>query len=301
MIYTLTCNPALDYVVRLDKYREGATNRSYGESIAPGGKGINVSLVLKNLGIPTLAMGIAAGFTGDMLLGMLQERGIATDFLRVGGFTRINVKIKTGRESEINGSGPAVGESVAEALAQKLTSLPENACVVLAGSVPNGLSGDFYAHILNKANRRDLRVAVDASGALLVNALQYCPWLIKPNLEELGEIFGVRFTARDQVERYAHRLCEMGARNVIVSLGSYGALMINERGEEMSVPAYIGEVVDTVGAGDALVAAFIAAKERGRTDVEALRRGVAAGCATAFKEGLATRAEIDALLKRTPL
>lgn len=298
MIYTLTCNPALDYVVRMDKFKEGATNRSYGESIAPGGKGINVSLVLKNLGIPTLAMGIAAGFTGDVLLGMLEERGIPADFIRADGFTRINVKIKTGRESEINGSGPVLQESVTEELAKKLAALPENACVVLAGSVPNGLSGDFYARLLGLVNRKDLRVTVDASGALLVNVLQYRPWLIKPNLEELGEIFGVRFTARDQVERYAHRLCEMGARNVIVSLGGYGAMMINEKGEEMSVPAYIGDVVDTVGAGDALVAAFLAAKEMGRTDVEALRRGVAAGCATSFKAGLATRAEIEALLKR---
>ena len=189
MIYTLTCNPALDYVVRMDKFKEGATNRSYGESIAPGGKGINVSLVLKNLGIPTLAMGIAAGFTGDVLLGMLEERGVPADFIRADGFTRINVKIKTGRESEINGSGPVLQESVTEELAKKLAALPENACVVLAGSVPNGLSGDFYARLLGQVNRKDLRVTVDASGALLVNVLQYRPWLIKPNLEELGEIF----------------------------------------------------------------------------------------------------------------
>ena len=298
MIYTVTCNPALDYVVRIDKFKEGATNRSYGESIAAGGKGVNVSLVLKRLGIPTFAMGIAAGFTGDMLLHMLQEQGIPSDFIRVDGFTRINVKIKMSRESEINGSGPAVSESVCEELAKKLAALPQGACVVLAGSVPNGLSGDFYAKLLERANRKDLRVAVDAAGALLVNALPHRPWLIKPNLEELGEIFGVRFTAREQVERYARRLCEMGARNVIVSLGSHGAMLLNEQGEEIFVPAFIGDVVDTVGAGDALVAAFVAAKQTGRTDHEALRRGVAAGCATAFKAGLAEKREIDALLKR---
>lgn len=297
MIYTLTCNPALDYVVRPDKFKEGATNRSEGESIAPGGKGINVSIMLKRLGIPTLAMGVAAGFTGDMLLQMLKEAGIRTDFIRVDGFTRINVKIKAGRETEINGKGPRLTPQAEEELVKKVVALPKDACLVLAGSVPEYQSGDFYARLLGAADRRDLRVVVDASGALLVNVLQYRPWLIKPNLEELGEIFGVRFTARQQVERYARRLCEMGARNVIVSLGSSGAMMINEEGEEMSVPAFIGDAVDTVGAGDALVAAFVAAKEKGRTDLEALRRGVAAGCATAFKEGLAERTEIDALLR----
>ena len=298
MIYTLTCNPALDYAVRLDKFREGAINRSYGESIAPGGKGVNVSLVLKNLGVPTLAMGVAAGFTGEVLLGMLEARGVPTDFLRTDGFTRINVKLKSARETDINGSGPALTEEMLGALAQKIAALPQNACLVLAGSVPEGVSGDFYARLLAASGRDDLRIAVDASGALLVNVLQYRPWLIKPNLEELSEIFGVRFTSREQVERYAHRLCEMGARNVIVSLASNGAMMLNERGEEMMVPAFIGEAVDTVGAGDSLVAAFIAAKEGGDTDLQALRRGVAAGCATAFKEGLATREEIEALLKR---
>ncbi len=298
MIYTLTCNPALDYAVRLDKFREGAINRSYGESIAPGGKGVNVSLVLKNLGVPTLAMGVAAGFTGEVLLEMLEARGVPTDFLRADGFTRINVKLKSARETDINGSGPALTEEMLGALAQKIAALPQNACLVLASSVPEGVSGDFYARLLAASGRDDLRVAVDASGALLVNVLQYRPWLIKPNLEELSEIFGVRFTSREQVERYAHRLCEMGARNVIVSLGSNGAMMLNERGEEMMVPAFIGEAVDTVGAGDSLVAAFIAAKEGGGTDLQALRRGVAAGCATAFKEGLATREEIEALLKR---
>lgn len=298
MIYTVTFNPAIDYVLWLDRLRPGKTNRAVGEVYAPGGKGINVSMVLKNLGIPSVALGFAAGFTGDTVCTMLEARGIASDFIRIPGLSRVNVKIKADVETEINGRGPDVPEEAFAQLVQKLSRIPAGSVLVLAGSVPPSMPDNTYSRLLRALGRQDIRIVVDAAGALLLDALPFRPWLIKPNREELDETFGRHMRSTDEAFDYARELQKMGARNVIVSLGSNGAMMLNERGEEMMVPAFIGEAVDTVGAGDSLVAAFIAAKEGGGTDLQALRRGVAAGCATAFKEGLATREEIEALLKR---
>ena len=296
MIYTLTCNPAMDYIIRTDKLVFGEINRTYGEKISVGGKGINVSTVLKSLGVDSVAMGYIAGFTGDYVLRVLEERGIRTDFIRVEGMTRINVIHLNGKETEFNGSGPRIEFEATRQQAVKIAALPEKAWLVIAGSVPGGLPGDYYARLLAQAGRSDLKVIADTAGPSLFNILPTRPYLVKPNLKELGQIFGVTLRTRTETEHYARLLCSMGARNVIVSMGSYGACMVTEEGECLFVPAFIGKTVNTVGAGDSLLAGYLAAKTEGRTDLEALRQGVAAGCATAFRTGLAEKEDIDALL-----
>lgn len=295
MIYTVTFNPAIDYVLWLDRLRPGKTNRAVGEVYAPGGKGINVSVVLKNLGIPSVALGFAAGFTGDTICTMLEARGIASDFIRIPGLSRVNVKIKADVETEINGRGPDVPEEAFAQLVQKLSRIPAGSVLVLAGSVPPSMPDNTYSRLLRALGRQDIRIVVDAAGELLLDALPFRPWLIKPNREELDETFGRHMRSTDEAFDHARELQKMGARNVIVSLGSRGAMMAAESGSYYQA-AFEGKVIDTVGAGDSMVAGFIAARERGLADAEALRMAVAAGSASAFRQGLAEWADIRDLL-----
>ena len=298
MICTVTLNPSLDYILHAAAFAEGKVNRAEREEIFPGGKGINVSRVLAALGIRSAAYGFAAGFTGEELRRLVRAYGIDADFLPVAGMTRINVKIRSGKETDINASGPSVREEDLRALAEKLRLLPENSVLVLAGSAPSSLSNDCYARLVSYSGRSDLRIALDTSGKAFARSLALAPWLIKPNAEELEEAVGEKLSSRGEIASAAERLQERGARNVIVSLGGDGALLVSESGERIFVPAPQGKAVDTVGAGDSLLAGFLAAKEQGVSDAEALAQGVAAGSATAFRIGIATGEEIRALLMK---
>lgn len=296
MIYTVTLNPSLDYILPAEHFALGAVNCARGERILPGGKGINVSRVLKELGVPSVALGFAAGFTGEEFLRLAGECGVRADFLRISGQTRINVKIRAEEETDINAGGPAASEEDLRALAQKLAAAPQGAVLVLAGSVPASLSPECYVRLLSFSGRSDFRIALDAAGRLCGQSLALAPWLVKPNRAELEELVGERLSSRSEIARAARRLQERGARNVLASLGEEGAFLLSESGEEFFIAAPRGEVADTVGAGDSLLAGFIAAKEQGGSDGEALKLGVAAGSATAFRVGLATGEEIRALL-----
>ena len=298
MIYTVTLNPSLDYILHADSFSLGKVNRSQKEEILPGGKGVNVSRVLAELGIPSVALGFAAGFTGDAFVRLVRECGVAADFLPASGMTRINVKIRSREETDINACGPSVAQEDLAALAQKLKDVPQNTVLVLAGSAPASLSPDCYVRLLSFCGRSDLRIALDASGKLFGNSLELSPWLVKPNLEELEELLGEKLSSRAETVRAARRLQARGVKNVIVSLGGEGAVLVPENGEEIFVAAPQGRAVDTVGAGDSLLAGFLAAKEMGASDKESLEQGVAAGSATAFRVGLATGEEIRSLLHR---
>lgn len=301
MIYTLTLNPALDYVMHLREapLRVGCIQRSQKESYFPSGKGINVSLVLHELGVPSVAMGFAAGFTGDALEAGLREAGVAHDFVRVAeGLTRINVKLRAAEETDINGCGPAVTSDECALLLEKLDALRDGDTLVLAGSIPATLPVDIYQRIMQRLmdGRRKIRFVVDAAGQLLLCALAYHPFLIKPNLQELEELFETEIQTQDHVWRYAACLQERGARNVLVSMGDKGALLLNQTGARHVVPAFQGHVVNTVGAGDAMIAGFLAGVAETEDFAYALRLGTACGSATAFSEGLASCCAIRALL-----
>lgn len=295
MIYTVTFNPALDYVMRVKSFRLSAMNRTYDEGLTTGGKGLNVSVVLRNLGVDSRALGFVAGFTGDEILRRLHELGIATDMVYADGMCRINVKLKSEEETEINARGVTVTSAMLESLMEKATGIPDGSTIVLAGSVPESLPSDVYERILARLEGKHVRAVVDATGELLVRTLVYRPYLVKPNHHELGDIFGIRLHSRAEISHYAHELHDRGARNVICSMAGAGALMVTESGEEYFTEPPRGKVVDSVGAGDSLVAGFLAAKEHGASDYEAFLQGVAAGSASAFKVGLATREEIETL------
>ncbi|MCM1333887.1 MAG: 1-phosphofructokinase [Eubacterium sp.] len=298
MIYTVTFNPAIDYVVRVGEMTVGGVNRAADEQIYFGGKGINVSVVLAALGVRSRALGFIAGFTGEAIERGIAAKGIETDFVRLErGFSRINVKIKAGAETELNGQGPEIGEEALTALYQRLDRLADGDTLVLAGSIPKSLPPDIYEKILERLKAKKLRVVVDAAGALLLNTLKYRPFLIKPNRIELGELFGASPRTIDEIAGYAARLKEMGARNVLVSMAGDGAFLLDEDGETRTCRACRGTVKNSVGAGDSMVAGFLAGIETGGYD-HALRLGTAAGGATAFSDGLAEKAEIDALLKQ---
>lgn len=298
MIYTVTFNPAIDYVVHTDEMRIGYVNRSKSEEIYFGGKGINVSIVLSELGIKSKALGFVAGFTGEAIEKGISEKGIETDFVHLEkGFSRINVKIKSGDETELNGQGPEIGDKALDELFAKLDKLEDGDTIVLAGSIPNTLPSDIYEKILERLSDRNIRAVVDATKDLLMNVLKYKPFLIKPNNHELGEMFGVTLTSNEEIAQYAHRLKEMGARNVLVSMAGDGALLLDENGRTHICGVCKGIVKNSVGAGDSMVAGFIAGLQNGDYDY-ALRLGTAAGGATAFSEGLASKDEISTLLKQ---
>ena len=295
MIYTLTLNPALDYAVYPTALVLGKTNRSQTERIDFGGKGINVSYVLHQLGEPTTALGFVAGFTGRALCDMLQEAGVRCDFVRLpGGMTRINVKIKGDAETEINASGPDIPAQALEALYGKLDAMVAGDTLLLAGSVPSTLPRDVYETICARIAGRGIRLAVDAEGALLQSVLKYHPFVIKPNRDELSAIAGRELTDDADVEAAARVLQAAGACNVLVSLGGDGALLLDETGRVHRAPAVGGKPVNTVGAGDSMVAGFLSGARQGYD--YALRLGIAAGSATATSLTLATREEIERLL-----
>lgn len=295
MVYTVTFNPAVDYIVHTNELKIGLTNRSEREEIYFGGKGINVSLVLKELGIKSRALGFVAGFTGAAIEKSLVERGIETDFVHLEkGFSRINVKIKSSEETELNGSGPEIPEKSLSELMEKLDKIEDGDTLVLAGSIPADLPGDIYEKILEKLSDRKIRAVVDATKDLLMNVLKYKPFLIKPNNHELGEIFGKELKTIDEIIEHAKKLKEMGARNVLVSMAGNGSVLLDENGKTHVCGVCKGQVKNSVGAGDSMVAGFIAGCEK---DYEyALKLGTASGGATAFSEGLAENKEIFELL-----
>lgn len=298
MVYTVTFNPALDYVVRMGDFRAGETNRTESDELQWGGKGINVSTVLRNLGVDNVALGFLAGFTGQALDQGLQKAGIATDFIWLPeGLTRINVKIKAGQETEINGVGPGIPAAALEELFAKLDRLQKGDVLVLAGSIPASLPDDVYQRILARLEGRDILTVVDATRDLLCAVLPYRPFLIKPNNHELGEIFGRVLTTDQEIEECARRLQERGARNVLVSMAGAGSLLLDETGvvHRLGVPR--GKVVNSVGAGDSMVAGFLAGWLEHRDYAMAHKLGAATGSATAFSEGLATREQVRELLR----
>ncbi len=296
MIYTVTFNPAVDYVVHSGAMELGSVNRSNGEEIYFGGKGINVSFVLKELGLTSKALGFIAGFTGEAIKKGVEEKGIDSDFVQLeNGFSRINIKIKSTEETELNGQGPNISEKAIAELFTKLQKLQDGDTIVLAGSIPNTLPSDIYEQILQRISNKKIKAVVDATGQLLMKVLPYKPFLIKPNNHELGEMFGVKLTTIEEIEEYARKLQAMGARNVLISMAGDGALLIDETGEAHHCGVCKGTVKNSVGAGDSMVAGFIAGIKDGDYEY-ALKLGTATGGATAFSDGLATKPEIDRLL-----
>lgn len=298
MIYTVTFNPAIDYIVHTGTMQVGQVNRSQGEELYFGGKGINVSFVLHELGLPSKALGFVAGFTGAAIEAGIQEQGIATDFVHLdSGFSRINVKIKSGEETELNGQGPNISEAAVAELFEKLNQLQDGDVLILAGSIPNTMPADSYEKILAHLSDKKIKVVVDATKDLLLKVLPYHPFLIKPNNHELGELFGVTLHSIEEIAIYAKKLQEMGAQNVLISMAGDGALLIDETGKQHVCGVCKGTVKNSVGAGDSMVAGFVAGSMHGDYEA-ALKLGTAAGGATAFSEGLAQRAEIERLLQQ---
>lgn len=299
MIYTVTFNPSLDYIVTVKDFKTGVVNRTTEEIIFPGGKGINVSMVLKNLGYESTALGFMAGFTGEAICNLLDKKGITTDFITVEkGVSRINVKLRSNEESEINGQGPEILDTDIQKLYSKLDTLGDGDTLVLAGSIPDVMPQSIYMDIMKHLEGKNIRIVVDATKDLLVNVLAYKPFLIKPNNHELGEIFGGEISDKDDVVMYARKLQEKGARNVLVSMAGDGAVLVTEDGQEFRAEAPKGKVVNSVGAGDSMVAGFIAGYLSTKEYIEAFKMGVCTGSASAFSEELATKAEVEELLKQ---
>ena len=299
MIYTVTFNPSLDYIVTVEDFKAGCVNRTASELIYPGGKGINVSMVLRNLGFDNVALGFEAGFTGDEIIRLLDKTGVKHDFIRVQeGMSRINVKIRSQKESEINGQGPAIQKNNIDELYKKLDELKESDILVLAGSIPSVMPDSMYMDIMKYTSGKNIKVVVDATRDLLVNVLQYHPFLVKPNNHELGEIFGVTLTTKDSVVPYARKLMEMGAVNVLVSMAGEGAVLVAEDGSVYQAEAPKGMVKNSVGAGDSMVAGFIAGYLMSGSYEDAFEMGVCTGSASAFSEKLATKNEVEALIRQ---
>lgn len=298
MIYTVTFNPSLDYIVDVPDFRLGLTNRTSAEQMFAGGKGINVSIVLKNLGLENTALGFIAGFTGEEIRRQLEEKGICSDFIRLEeGLSRINVKLRSIDGTEINGEGPEIGKQELAKLLGRLDQLEKGDTLILAGSIPVSMPESIYSDILEQLECRGIQCVVDATGELLLNVLKYHPFLIKPNNHELGEIFGVTLTERDQIKPYAKRLQEMGARNVLVSMAGKGAVLLAEDGSFYETSAPKGRLVNAVGAGDSMVAGFVAGYLEKKDYSHAFKMGVSAGSASAFSENLTTKAEAEAIYK----
>ena len=301
MIYTVTFNPSLDYVIQVDKLVPGEINRTTHEPVYPGGKGNNVSVILSNLGHSSKALGFTAGFTGEALENMLKEFGCDTAFIRLPeGSTRINVKINAGEETEINGQGPVITEEAQSALFEQLDALKEEDILVLAGSIPNTLPSDIYERILEHLQGRGIHFVVDATKELLLKVLKYHPFLIKPNNHELGEMFGVTLKTRDEIVTYAKKLQKMGAENVLVSMAGDGAILLTEDGIIYKAKPPKGKVLNSVGAGDSMVAGFLTGYLNTGEYEKAFRLGVVTGSATAFQYWLATKEDIVALMEDKP-
>ncbi|MGI6063872.1 1-phosphofructokinase [Blautia sp.] len=299
MICTVTFNPSLDYIVDVEDFRPGLTNRTSAERILPGGKGINVSVVLMNLGIRNTALGFTAGFTGDEIIRRLQEMGVDSDFISVkNGISRINVKLRSIDGTEINGAGPEISPDKVEELMQKLDQLDRGDVLFLAGSIPSSMPDNMYEKIMERLKEKEVMTVVDATRDLLVKVLKYHPFLVKPNNHELGEIFGVELKTREDVVPYGKKLQEMGAKNVLVSMAGEGAVLIAADGRAYSKPAPGGKLVNSVGAGDSMAAGFMAGWLEKQDYRHAFYMGLAAGSASAFSENLATGKEIQAVYRR---
>ena len=298
MIYTVTFNPSLDYIVSVDDFKLGLTNRTSSELMLPGGKGINVSTVLMNLGIENTALGFTAGFVGKEIIRRLHEMGVKSEFIQISeGVSRINLKLKSIDGTEINGAGPVISKDKVEELMKKLEELGEGDVLFLAGSIPSSMPDDMYEQIMARLDGKGVMIVVDATKDLLVNVLKYHPFLVKPNNHELGEIFGKELNRDEEITQAARKLQQRGARNVLVSMAGDGALLLDETGAVHRIGTPKGKVVNSVGAGDSMVAGFIAGYLQSGSYSYALRLGTACGSATAFSLGLAERRDIDALLK----
>ena len=298
MIYTVTFNPAIDYVIKVDNLTLGQVNRTTREYIFCGGKGINVSHLLANLGVDSVGLGFIAGFTGDVIESGAKELGFKPDFIRVReGMTRINVKVKSNEESEINGLGPVIHDDELEQMFKKLDELEDGDILVLAGSIPATLPSDVYERIMGRLQGKDIRIVVDATKDLLLNVLKYHPFLIKPNNHELGEIFNVELNTRDEVIPYAKKLQKMGAQNVLISMAGQGAVLVSDNNEVIQSKAPKGEVVNSVGAGDSMVAGFLAGYLETTDYDKAFINGLCCGSASAFQVGLATKEDVENIKK----
>lgn len=299
MIYTVTFNPSLDYIVSVNDFQLGLTNRTDSELILPGGKGINVSTILMNLGIDSTAFGFAAGFTGEEIIRKVEAMGIRSDFIKIdSGISRINLKLKNIDGTEINGSGPEISEEKIEELLRKLDILGEGDILVLAGSIPASMPADMYSTIMERLQHKNVTFIVDATKDLLINVLKYKPFLIKPNNHELGELFDVKLTTREEVIPYGKKLQKQGARNVLISMAGEGAVLVAEDGSVYEAPAPKGTLVNAVGAGDSMVAGFTAGWIEKKDYRHAFYMGVSAGSASAFSEYLATKEEIMDLYEK---
>lgn len=298
MIYTITFNPALDYISKVDNFEIGKINRTKEEKVLPGGKGLNVSTVLKNLGFQSTALGFIAGFTGKELKTEIEKYGIQTDFIEVKeGITRINVKISSDVETALNGNGPIITEEDIEKLLEQISRFNNEDIVILAGNIPKGIKNNIYEIICSKLEKNGVTFVVDSTKELLINVLKYKPFLIKPNKEELEETFKEKIETNEDIVKHAEKLQDMGARNVLISLGGDGAILITETKEVYYSKAPKGKVLNTVGSGDSMVAGFIAGYQKNRDYNEAFKMGIAAGSASAFSMDLATLPEVKSLLK----
>ena len=299
MIYTITFNPALDYIVKMEEFNLGHVNRSGNEFVYAGGKGINVSIVLNNLGVKSKALGFIAGFTGDEIERRVRDFGCDTEFIKLSsGMSRINVKIKADVESEINGGGPDISEEALNNLYSQLDKLAEGDILVLAGSVPKTMPTDVYERIMERLQEKNVKFIVDTTGESLLKVLKYNPFLIKPNHHELGDLFGVKLNNKEDVIEYAKKLKNMGAQNVIISMAGDGAVLIDSNGDVTTSNVPKGIVKNSVGAGDSMVAGFIAGYLNSEKVEEGFKLGVATGSASAFSEGLATKDYVYELLEQ---
>ncbi len=293
MIYTVTLNPSLDYVVDVDDFELGRTNRAVSERLYAGGKGINVSFVLKNLGFESTALGFSAGFTGEEIKKQIQERGITENFITVlNGQSRINIKLRGQQETEINGMGPDIEKEHIQQLLKKLSVLSPGDYLILAGSVPMKINDTIYYDILKTLDKKGIKAVVDTTGDLLLNVLKYHPFLIKPNIHELSELFSTEIKTKEEVVQYGLKLQDMGAQNVIVSMAGDGAVFICENGEIYKSEAPKGVVKNSVGAGDSMVAGFLAGFCETKDFAKAFKMGVCTGSASAFSEDLATKEQV---------
>lgn len=297
MIYTVTFNPSLDYIVTVKDFKLGMVNRTCEEIMFPGGKGINVSIVLKNLGMDSTILGFTAGFTGKEIQRRVTEMGCKEELISIpGGLSRINLKLRSNEESEINGMGPVIDDEAIKALYDKLDTLKEGDVLVLAGSIPSSMPETMYSDIMKFLENKGVMIAVDATKDLLVNVLPYHPFVIKPNNHELGEIFHVTLKEKDDVIVYARKLQEKGARNVLVSMAGDGAVLVAEDGSVYTSEAPKGKVVNSVGAGDSMVAGFVYGYLTSKDYKTAFKMGISCGSASAFSENLATRPEVESIL-----
>lgn len=299
MIYTITWNPSIDYIVSVKEFRVGEVNRAVSESMFPGGKGLNVSMVLKNMGVDNTALGFIAGFTGKEIERQVKQAGVRSELIHVPcGCSRINLKLKSNQETEINGCGPEIKEKEIKELYQKLGQLKEGDILVLAGNIPNSMPMDSYKKIIKPLAGKGILFVIDAEKELLSQTLEFQPFLVKPNQYELGGLFHVECRTKQEVTAYAQKVREMGARNVLVSMASEGAILLTEEGNIYYMPAPKGEVKNSVGAGDSMVAGFLAGWVEKKDYFYALKKAISAGSATAFSEWLATKEEIEKILEQ---